>query len=314
MEESLLRRKMMDLWKDTFHDSDRYVNLVFDAYFDPENVFVHFDGETLVAMMLTVPYQFEVRSEGGACRSLRGVYLCGLATLPEYRRQGIMSRLMIEAEHVMIGHGMDLMFLIPADEHLRSYYARMGYYNATVKSLRNIQFSQNVSSESEIFPLRPFMESAPGFVVSLAQRCRDIDMRREESSLIHQVNDMMAVFRENENTFLVAQDLFEPEYPDLTKVSAIVFPDRPVGSSGEKVKLSAVYFLHKDEARDLRLREDLHKTVMNRIAGAYPASEVTLIKTSSSHDGCPLCEPYAIVKILPKERHFEIPENPGFHN
>ena len=31
-----LKNKMKSLWRDTFHDSDAYINLVFDNYFNPD--------------------------------------------------------------------------------------------------------------------------------------------------------------------------------------------------------------------------------------------------------------------------------------
>lgn len=31
-----LKSKMMQLWKNTFHDSDAYISLVFDTYFNPD--------------------------------------------------------------------------------------------------------------------------------------------------------------------------------------------------------------------------------------------------------------------------------------
>lgn len=302
----------MDLWKETFHDSERYVKLVFDTYFDPENVFVHFNGDTLVAMMLCVPYQFKLETADGSHRSLRGAYLCGLATLPEYRRKGIMSQLMREAEEVMLSRGMDLMFLIPADDHLRAYYARMGYYNATMRLPQNIRFSHH-SSFLSIFPLRPFLEQSSAFAISLAQACNHIDSIRRESTLIHQVRDMLAVFSENENVFLITENSFDPEYSDLSKVKAIVFPDRPVGCKGGKVSIPALYILQGDERDDMEDRADSRNDIIDRISEAYPDSEVTLLEASDSSENFALCEPYAMVKILPNERDYEISENQIFN-
>ena len=36
METLDLKRKLTGLWKDTFHDSDEYIRLWFDKYYDPQ--------------------------------------------------------------------------------------------------------------------------------------------------------------------------------------------------------------------------------------------------------------------------------------
>lgn len=38
MTEIELKQKMKGLWVDTFHDSEEYVDLIFDTYFNPELV------------------------------------------------------------------------------------------------------------------------------------------------------------------------------------------------------------------------------------------------------------------------------------
>ncbi len=81
------KRDMMELWKETFHDSDRYISLVFDTYFCPENAFTVYDGEKLIASLLGVKYEFQRRAKDGKNEIFRGYYLCGLATHQDYRRR-----------------------------------------------------------------------------------------------------------------------------------------------------------------------------------------------------------------------------------
>ena len=58
----ILKREMKELWKETFHDSDRYIDLVFDTYFTPENVYYQYDEDILIAALLMVPYDFNFLS------------------------------------------------------------------------------------------------------------------------------------------------------------------------------------------------------------------------------------------------------------
>ena len=59
MEANELKRQMMKLWKETFHDSDDYVNLVFDSYFAPEHVVYEESEGKVIAALLAVPYEFK---------------------------------------------------------------------------------------------------------------------------------------------------------------------------------------------------------------------------------------------------------------
>lgn len=119
-----VRTQMMQLWKDTFHDSDRYVNLVFDSYFKPEYVAWHEDDGKVVSALMGVPYCF-----GAGKSRLHGLYLCGLATDAAHRRQGIMDSL-IRDINSRARKDFAFTFLIPANEGLTRYYEDRGYQNA----------------------------------------------------------------------------------------------------------------------------------------------------------------------------------------
>lgn len=119
-----IKSKMMQLWKDTFHDSDEYISMVFENYFDDDRVEFEVQSGALLSAMLSVGYEFE---GAGMSRPLRGLYLCGLATVPSARGAGLMSQLMSRIESKARDEGFDFTFLIPADAGLRRYYADRGY-------------------------------------------------------------------------------------------------------------------------------------------------------------------------------------------
>lgn len=132
MNQTDLKRRMMQLWKDTFHDSDEYVSLVFESYFDPQFAeFEEADGK-IIAALIGVPYSF-----GNSENSLRGLYLCGLATHPHYRSQGIMTRLLQNINRKAADAGFAFTFLIPSDEGLRKYYHDREYVNAFYRVIDN---------------------------------------------------------------------------------------------------------------------------------------------------------------------------------
>ena len=125
MEDSIVRKEMMRLWKENFHDSDEYINLVFDAYFLPDMVeYEERDGK-IVSALLAVPYSF-----GNARQRIRGLYLCGLSTDLDYRRMGIMGGVLERFINRIDRSRYAFTFLIPADGGLQKYYHDRGFVNA----------------------------------------------------------------------------------------------------------------------------------------------------------------------------------------
>lgn len=127
-----VKQKMMELWKNIFHDSDQYISLIFDNYFDTDYTFYkEVEGE-IVAGLLGVPYSF-----GNVDNNLRALYLCGLATHPEHRSQGYMTELLEMANRKAASDGFAFTFLIPSDEGLRKYYHDRNYVNAFYRVVDN---------------------------------------------------------------------------------------------------------------------------------------------------------------------------------
>ena len=125
MEPNELRRKMMGLWKETFHDSEEYVNLIFNACYDPALVEYETAGNDLISALMGIPYEF-----GGAEGRIRGLYLCGLATKNKFRGKGIMTRLLERINRRAANLGFAFTFLIPSSERLARWYASRGYVGA----------------------------------------------------------------------------------------------------------------------------------------------------------------------------------------
>lgn len=137
MTQKNIKSDMIRLWKDTFHDSDNYIRLVFDNYFDERYIRTVYDGEKLISALLGIPYYFRNKYT-----SMRGLYLCGLATIPSYRSRGIMTGLINEINCSAKKDKFDFTFLIPADEHLTRYYSKLLYLNCSYYEETIIEKSQ----------------------------------------------------------------------------------------------------------------------------------------------------------------------------
>lgn len=132
------KRDMMCLWKAVFNDADEYINLLFNSYYNDEMFVARYDHDRLISQLCCIPYRFSAicdminagsdNSCVGSCQTMIDCgYLCGLATLPEYRNSGIMSSLINMSDIYLRNNGFAISFLIPASKNLRLYYGKFGY-------------------------------------------------------------------------------------------------------------------------------------------------------------------------------------------
>jgi GNAT superfamily N-acetyltransferase len=110
------------LFEICFGDTDEFLNLFFTGYFPAiEGLVATCDGQ-VAAMLFICPASFLA---GGVRESLYYIYAC--ATDPAFRRQGLMKALLDEAAERTKQRKVRGLLLVPADEHLRSYYAACGF-------------------------------------------------------------------------------------------------------------------------------------------------------------------------------------------
>lgn len=176
-----LKSALYALWKDTFHDSDEYVSLIFDNYFDADLCeFEEADGE-IVAGMIGIPYDF-----GSSDNHIRALYLCGLATKPSYRSRGIMTGMLSRINSKARERGFAFTFLIPSDEGLRKYYHDRGYVNAFYRVVDNYTSLHDFDLEYDSILAEQKEKVAPlkkRYYDSLKQGCINATGPGEESVL-----------------------------------------------------------------------------------------------------------------------------------
>lgn len=214
MNSAELKKKMMQLWKETFHDSDAYVSLVFNNYFDPELAEYEESGGDIVAGLLGIPYEF-----GNADRQVKALYLCGLATKPQYRSRGIMTRLLARINEKAREAGFVFTFLIPEDEGLRKYYHDREYVNAFYRVVDNYTSLHDFDHEYESILLeqkekvaqlkKRYFDSLKCGVLDVdsvsdlaaldgvKSLLKDIESRQEDLQIIHSERDIDILIREN---------------------------------------------------------------------------------------------------------------------
>lgn len=106
------------LWTDVFEENPKAVSLIFDSFFDIFDGYCAKKGDKIVAALYLIK---------GNLNGEKAHYLCGAATLPEYRNQGIMSKLIEYALSDAAQSGDKYSLLLPANNGLYNFYSNLGY-------------------------------------------------------------------------------------------------------------------------------------------------------------------------------------------
>ena len=127
--------RLKRLWLACFDEKQQAVDLFFDRVFADASVYCAKDGYLIVSAV----YLLNVSLNGQKAH-----YLCGASTLPQYRKKGIMTRLIEYALNDARENGSKFSLLFPASKDLYAFYSRLGY-----KSECYASFTQYLRRELE---------------------------------------------------------------------------------------------------------------------------------------------------------------------
>jgi GNAT superfamily N-acetyltransferase len=119
------KQNISRLWKDTFQDSDSFLDLYFSMLFKPEQSLVVYSDDKLVSSLQLLPYQVVV--EG---KRLDAVYLFAVMTDKAYRHKGYMKLMLEYAFEYLKSNNVSLVFLIPQEDSLFELYMKFGFQPA----------------------------------------------------------------------------------------------------------------------------------------------------------------------------------------
>ncbi len=121
------------LWAVSFGDTTEEINMFFDCVYGCCDAFAaELDGE-LIAALYAIPCELKSGEDTVAAR-----YIYAVATMPEFRGRGIMTRLMDFAHAELESDGVEAFWLYPANEGLSGFYAKAGY--ESVPSMQSAEF------------------------------------------------------------------------------------------------------------------------------------------------------------------------------
>jgi len=131
------------LWKESFNDTDEFIQWFFEHVFEPENSFLLEENNTCIAAFHTI--QNTLIYHG---KPIKAVTICGLSTCAEYRNKGKMKLLLQEGLKLLRNRNIDVALLIPVQ---REYYHKFGF--ETMSGLYVADIPHDHFSDEQIFQL-----------------------------------------------------------------------------------------------------------------------------------------------------------------
>ncbi len=110
------------MWQEIFKDTDAYLDLFFGSKMEPELTLI-VRAENEIAAML---YMVDAPLVTGEGEQIPAFYLCGIATRPAYRGQGLAGKLIESAFALAKEKNAKVCYLIPANLPLFDFYKRFG--------------------------------------------------------------------------------------------------------------------------------------------------------------------------------------------
>jgi predicted acetyltransferase len=122
------------LWEETFdEDSKEFVDFYYDYKVEDNSIWVAKDEEVILSMAQLNPYQIHLGPS-----IVPAHYIVGVATQEEYRRQGLMKKILVSAFSQMYDNKEPFTYLMPAKEEYYTgfdfvtvYYQKSGTFTRT---------------------------------------------------------------------------------------------------------------------------------------------------------------------------------------
>ena len=109
--------QLISLWEKVFEEPREAVELFFERNLSIHGYLAQYDNSPIAAVYLT----------DATLNGQQAHYLCGAATLPEFRCRGVMSELIEYALNDAKSRGDSYSLLFPANEGLYRFYERLSY-------------------------------------------------------------------------------------------------------------------------------------------------------------------------------------------
>lgn len=139
---AVVKEQLRTLWHDVFGDSYEYIDAFFATYPCGEVAHTLSIGGQVVSVLYALPFTLY---NGG--ENVPAAYIYAVATHPRYRGRGYMSLLMRQVEQLLCGRGVRVLFLLPATDALRGFYARLGYAHCSCREVKEYALCGGVGGD-----------------------------------------------------------------------------------------------------------------------------------------------------------------------
>ncbi len=270
-----IKEQTRALWRTAFNDSDDFIDLYFEEkYTDDANIFFRHDGDIFAAVQ-AFPMRFQM---GG--HVLPSIYISGLATLPEYRRQGLAAQVLYYAHRRAFERGVVFSFLVPGDERLVNFYRQQMHGNYEVTTCRIH------------VPLQRTEASAEGIEVNEPEQYGQ---------------DVYVFYKKQQQQSAVALTLSERDFFAAVGDTELDGGALLIARRRQKIVGTCLYLPTKDGilVRDLMIAEPGAQTAfVDYLEQAYPKQNLQMIDYCKwEEEGA---EPYAMARVLNVERFLTI--------
>ncbi len=126
-DQNRIKQETRELWKLVFEDSEPFMDLYFSRVYKGEYNICCQIGHRVIAALQTLPYPMLYHG-----KEIKTVYISGVSTYPDYRKQDVGNNLMRQAHFSLYYHGVIFSTLIPAEDWLDGWYRKCGYSKSIV--------------------------------------------------------------------------------------------------------------------------------------------------------------------------------------
>ena len=113
---------LKEMWKLCFQDEDTFIDFYFNEVYKNDETLVYLENGKPAAAFQMIPYSLKNGTE-----IFQAGYISGVMTHPDFRRKGLMKKLLFASFDIMRERGFDYTFLIPQEEWLFGFYEKFGY-------------------------------------------------------------------------------------------------------------------------------------------------------------------------------------------
>jgi len=112
-----------NLWKKSFGDEDRYIDLYFRYKYQADRTMLLFKDNNLASMLTMFPLYVSTPDN----EKFKAAMFYGIATDPQYQGYGFATKLINFCNDFLAKQNIPLTLLVPASKNLFGFYYKLGY-------------------------------------------------------------------------------------------------------------------------------------------------------------------------------------------